>query len=34
MNRPLLNDLINTDVITQMDICMDKMNAYWSQITN
>jgi hypothetical protein len=34
MNKPLLNDFLDTDVITQMDVCMDKNNAYWPQITD
>jgi hypothetical protein len=33
-NKPLLNDFLETDVITQMDICLDKNNAYWPQITD
>lgn len=34
MNKLLLNDFINTDVITQMDVCIDKNNAYWPQISD
>jgi len=34
MNKPLLNDFLNTDVITQMDVCINKKNAYWPQITD
>jgi len=33
-NKPLLCDFLDTDVITQLDICMDKNNAYWPQITD
>ena len=31
-NKPLLNDFSDKDVITQMDVCIDKDNAYWPQI--
>ena len=31
-NKPLLNDFIENDVITQMDVCIDYINAYWPQI--
>ncbi len=31
-NKPLLYDFLDTDVITQMDICIDKQNSYWAQI--
>jgi hypothetical protein len=34
MNKPLLNDFLDTDVITQMDVCIDEKNAYWPQITD
>ena len=34
MNKPLLNDFLKTDVITQMDVCIDKNNAYFPQITD
>lgn len=34
MNKPLLNDFLNTDVITQMDVCINKNNNYWPQITD
>lgn len=34
MNKPLLNDFLNTDVITQMDVCIDENNNYWPQITD
>jgi len=34
MNKPLLNDFLNTDVITQMDVCNDENNNYWPQITD
>jgi hypothetical protein len=33
-NKPLLNDFLDTDVITQMDVCIDKNNAYWPQIVD
>lgn len=33
-NKPLLNGFKETDVITQMDVCVDKNNAYWPQITD
>ena len=33
-NKPLLNDFLETDVITQLDVCVDKVNAYWPQITD
>jgi hypothetical protein len=33
-NKPLLNDFLDTDVITQMDVCINKNNAYWPQITD
>ena len=33
-DKPLLCDFLDTDVITQMDICIDKNNAYWPQITD
>jgi hypothetical protein len=31
-NKPLLNNFLDTDVITQMDICIDKKNSYWTQL--
>jgi hypothetical protein len=34
MNKPLLNDFLITDVITQMDVCIDENNNYWPQITD
>lgn len=34
MKKPLLNDFIKTDVITQMDVCVNENNAYWPQITD
>jgi len=34
MNNPLLNDFLNTDVITQMDVCINENNNYWPQITD
>ena len=33
-NKPLLNDFKDTDVITQMDVCIDKNNCYWPQIVD
>jgi hypothetical protein len=33
-NKPLLNDFLKMDVITQMDICIDEKNAHWPQITD
>lgn len=33
-NKPLLCDFLDTDVITQMDICINKDNCYWPQITD
>jgi hypothetical protein len=33
-NKKLLNGFLKNDVITQMDVCMDKKNAYWPQITD
>ena len=33
-NKPLLCDFLDTDVITQMDCCVDKDNCYWPQITD
>ena len=33
-NKPLLNDFLENDVITQMDVCMDKENSYWPQIVD
>lgn len=33
-NRRLLSGLENFDCITQMDVCMDRENAYWPQITD
>jgi hypothetical protein len=32
--KPLLGDFLETDTITQMDVCVDKSNAYWPQITD
>lgn len=34
MGKPLLNDFLRTDVVTQMDVCIDEDNAYWPQITD
>jgi hypothetical protein len=34
LNKPLLNDFLKTDVITQMDVCIDTNNAYFPQITD
>jgi hypothetical protein len=31
-NKLLLSDFLETDVITQMDVCRDKNNAYWPQV--
>lgn len=31
-NKPLLSDFNKNDCITQMDVCIDENNAYWSQI--
>ena len=31
-NKPLLNDFCDTDVITQMDVCLNKNTSYWPQI--
>ena len=33
-NRPLLGNFLDTDVITQMDICIDNNNCYWPQIVD
>lgn len=33
-NKPLLNDFLETDVITQMDICINKQNCYWPQLVD
>ena len=33
-NKPLLNDFSDTDVITQMDVCVNKDNCYWPQIVD
>ena len=33
-NKPLLNDFLDTDVITQMDICINENNCYWPQIVD
>ena len=33
-NKPLLNDFLDNDAITQMDVCIDKTNCYWPQITD
>ena len=33
-NLPLLNDFCDTDVITQMDICLSKELSYWPQIVD
>lgn len=30
--KPLLNDFEESDVITQMDICIDADNCYWPQV--
>jgi hypothetical protein len=31
-NKPLLSNFNKNDVITQMDVCIDKNNAYWPQL--
>ena len=33
-NKSLLNGFSKDDVITQMDVCIDKNNCYWPQITD
>ena len=33
-NKQLLCDFLDTDVITQMDICINKNNCYWPQIVD
>ena len=33
-NNPLLCDFLDTDVITQLDVCVNKDNVYWPQITD
>jgi hypothetical protein len=33
-NKPLLHDFLETDVITQMDVCTNENNAYWPQLTD
>lgn len=33
-NLPLLNDFLDNDAITQMDVCVDKNNCYWPQIVD
>ena len=32
--KPLLCDFLDTDVITQMDVCVGKDNCYWPQIVD
>jgi len=32
--KPLLCDFLDTDVITQMDVCINKDNCYWPQIVD
>ena len=34
IKKPLLCDFLDTDVITQMDVCMNKDNCYWPQIVD
>ena len=34
IKKPLLCDFLDTDVITQMDICINKDNCYWPQIVD
>ena len=33
-DKPLLNDFLDTDAITQMDVCIDHNNCYWPQIVD
>lgn len=33
-NKPLLCDFLNTDVITQMDVCVNTKSCYWPQIVD
>lgn len=33
-NKPLLCDFLDTDVITQIDICINENNCYWPQIVD
>lgn len=33
-NKPLLCDFLDTDVITQMDVCINEHNCYWPQIVD
>ena len=33
-SKPLLNDFLDTDVITQMDICITSTECYWPQISD
>jgi hypothetical protein len=33
LKKPLLTGFKSTDVITQMDVCIDRRNAFWPQIT-
>lgn len=32
--KPLLCDFLDTDVITQMDVCISKDHNYWPQIVD
>lgn len=32
--KPLLNDFLDTDVITQLDVCINKNICYWPQIVD
>ena len=32
--KPLLHDFLETDVITQMDICINDKNCYWPQLVD
>jgi len=34
LKKPLLSDFKKNDVITQMDICINKKHCYWPQITD
>jgi hypothetical protein len=31
-NKPLLNDFLDADVITQLDVCLNEKCSYWPQI--
>lgn len=34
LKKPLLKDFNNNDVITQMDVCINKIHCYWPQIVD